>query len=235
MKRYWFLRFFKRSLAMRKGKVLIASVSVMFAVMTVTSMLGITAGIREKLGSELRAYGANIMVSSSEGEGLDYSLVDRISGLRQVMDVSGQVFSRAVIGNRSVEIIGLNTGALKEKAWRVDGRRPDKKGEVMAGVNLKMALDLSVGRGISVQAEGGPGDYVIVGFHETGGAEDNSFVMSIQDAWDLTGLPERLDAILVNGESGALDNIVEDIKRTVPGASVKTIRQVALADEHNGG
>ena len=74
-------------------------------------------------------------------------------------------------------------------------------------------------------------EFEVTGFIERGGPEDNAFLISIDDAWALTGLDNKLSAVLVRGRPGKLDNVVKEIRDVVPGASVKTFRQVAFAEE----
>ena len=74
----WFFFFFNKSVSQRRGRVLIASAGVTLAVAIVTAMIAVTAGIREKLGSELRAYGANVIVSPSKGAAFAYDDLERL-------------------------------------------------------------------------------------------------------------------------------------------------------------
>lgn len=231
MKRRWFLFFFRKSISQRKGRVLIASLSVMLAVAIVTSMIGITTGIKEKLGSELKAYGANIIISPHKDGSLGYGILEGVAGIEGVQGVTGQVFTRAAIDGQTIEIIGLDMLNLKDRGWRLFGNWPAQKGEIVAGVNLKAALKLEAGRPVSLQSEGRKFYFTVSGFTEKGGAEDNSLMMTIPEAWEITGSVNSLDAVLVRGRSGQLDSIVQKIKELHPGAVVKTFRQVAFAEE----
>lgn len=231
MKRHWFFFFFRRSISQRKGRVLIAALSVTLAVAIVTSMIGITTGIKEKLGSELKAYGANIIVSPQKGESLSEDLLAEVRKLEDVQDATGQVFSRAHINKQVIEIIGLDVGRLKEQGWRLFGAWPEKKGELIAGINLKGILKLEKGGPVSLESEGKTVRFTVSGFTEKGGAEDNSFIMSVAEAREMIGAPGRLDALLIRGRSGRLESIVSSIKATHPAVVVKTFRQVAFAEE----
>ena len=227
----WFLFFFRKSVAQRKGRIVIASLSVMLAVAIVTAMIGLTSGIKEKLGSELKAYGANIIVSPMKGDYLDYDALYSISKLNNVDDSSGQVFGRAFIDREAIEIIGVDVSRLKDKGWRLFGNWPEKKGEILAGINLKEVLKLEKGGKITLVNEERKIEFIVSGFTEKGGSEDNSLIMSIQEAWKMTGMERKLNAVLVRGKSGELDSIVRNIKETIPAAMVKTFRQVAFAEE----
>lgn len=231
MKLKMFLLFFTRSISQRKGRIVIASVSVALAVTVITAMAAITLGVGEKLGSELRAYGANIIVSPRRGDHLDADALERIAKIDNVIEAEGQVFGRVLISGESVEIIGLQMNKTAERGRRLSGSRPERRYEVLAGIDLEGALDLDLDKEISLEHGGKKNVYVVKGFIETGAADDRAIIMSIPDARELTGLHKKFSAILVSGVPGRLESIVETIKETVAGASVKTLRQVAGAEE----
>ncbi len=226
-----FLFFFARSVSQRKGRVVIASLSVMLAVAMVTALAGINSGIREKLGAELKAYGANIIVSPRNGDSIEAAALDKIRGIQHVEDASGQVLGKVFIGGYAIELIGLNIDRLKYSGWRFIGDRPAKRNEVLAGIDLRDALRLAPGKTLSLESNGGKADFIVSGFVEKGGPEDSSIIMSIEDAWELTGTNNVFSAILVRGEPGKLDGIARDIVRDVPAVAAKTLRQVASAEE----
>jgi putative ABC transport system permease protein len=227
----WFLFFFKKSVSRRKGRVTIASLSVMLAVAVITGMIGITYGITEKLGSELKAYGANLMVTPDRNDYIDYSALVLISGHEKVEDARGQVFGTVSVNRDVVEIIGLDTSILKEGGWRLSGGWPEEKHEMLAGINLKNALKLKEGLIVTLGSGQLMKEFTVSGFIERGGDEDNAFIMSIEGAWELTGSENKLSAILVRGGSGELENIRGYIKESIPSLNVKTLRQVAVAEE----
>lgn len=227
----WFLFFFSKSVSQRKGRVAIASLSVMLSVAVVTAMVGITSGIKEKLGSELKAYGANIIVSPAKGDFLDYPDLESIGKLEHVEEATGQVLGRAYIGKQTIEVIGLDLSRLRGMGWRLFGRWPEREGEILAGINLREALGIGEGKTVALESEGRGEDFFVCGLIEKGGPEDSAFIMSIREAWRLTGTDGKLSAVLVRGKSGELESIVNRIRAAVPAATVKTFRQVAFAEE----
>jgi putative ABC transport system permease protein len=227
----WFLMFFSKSLAMRKGRVVIASASITLAVAVITAMAVITTGITRKLGSELKAYGANIIVSPVKTGGIDEGVREKISNIEHVVNVTGQIFTRAIIQDQAIEIIGLDIDTIKGKGWRMYGGWLEKRGEVLAGVNLKEALGLMEGQNLYVRNQSGEKEYVVKGFFEKGGPEDSALIMSLQSAQEMTGEKSKLSALLIRGEPGVLEGIVEEIKQTISGVAVKTYRQVAVAEQ----
>lgn len=228
--RSWFFVFFMRSISRRRARVVIASISIALAVALITCMIGITKGINEKLGSELRAYGANILVLPEEGDYLNSDIVDRVLRINHVISASGQVLGRTFINRQAIEMIGLDVNDLKAKGWRLFGDLPSQRHELLAGVILRDILGLEKGSSILLEGKGRKIEFIVTGFIERGGPEDRSVIMSIQDAWELIGQRDILSAILVRGKAGRLDGIVEEIRKTIPEVTAKTIRQVAFAE-----
>lgn len=230
MKKKNFVFFLIKSLSQRMGRFFTASVSVMLAVAVITGISGLTYGIKEKLGDELSSYGANMIVSPLEGSFLEYDVVDIISGLHNVIDTEGQIYGRVPVMKESVEVIGLDFGRLQDRGWRLYGRLPEKKGEVLAGIKLKEALKITEGDNVSLHTEEGVMNYSVSGFIESGRAEDSSFLLSLEDAWRLLGTDRMLSAVLVRGEAGETESIADEIEKALSSVSVKTIRQVAVAE-----
>lgn len=230
-KRQWFLFFLLRSILQRKGRLAIASLSVTIAVSLITGMAAITTGIKERLGSELKAYGANIVISPKGEDYLSYESLNAISRLGNIEHAAGQVISNAYMKNRQIEIIGLDVKGLKDAGWRIYGSIPEKDGEAFVGTNIKNAFGIEIGDAISLTIDAKKMDFIVSGFFEKGGSEDSAIVMSIPDAWRLTGRDRILNVILARGRPGELDIAVKSIEEALPSAIVKTIRQVAYAEE----
>lgn len=231
MKRRWFFFFLSKSISQRKGRIIIASASVTLAVTVLTGMAGLTAGIKEKLGGEIKAYGANIVVSAQGGGYLSYDALDSLLRLKNVEDATGQIFANAVIGKQSLEVIGLDLSKIKGKGWRIIGNWPVQEAETLAGVDLKDKLNLKAGQTISLTHDDRKENFSVSGFIERGGPEDSTFLMSMPAAWKLLGIDHEVSAILVRGKPGELDRLSDEIRNILPSANVKTLRQVAFAEE----
>jgi putative ABC transport system permease protein len=231
MKKHGLRFFFFKSVSQRMGRFATASVSVMLAVAVMTGFAGLTLGIKDKLGSELSSYGANIIVSPQKGGYLDADLYETISGLEGIDSVEAQLYGSSSVKAETVEVIGLDLKRLKERGWRLYGRLPEESHELLAGIDLKEALKLEEGKTISLEGRGGRIAFSVSGFIEKGGAEDSSLIMSVEDAGALVGAGGMLSALLVRGDAGKLDEIIDDIHGSFPLVWAKSIRQVAVAEE----
>lgn len=224
-----FLRFLARSLAVRKGRTALAWASVSLAVGLLAVMTQITLGIREKLGAELRAYGANIIVAR---ENLSDGSVAAIRAIPDVEEADGQVYARLRAGGRGVEAVGLDLQLLAAGGALIEGRLPAAPGEVLAGSRLREALDLTAGRVVAVECGGRRARLLVTGFIERGGEEDRALFLSPANARSLAGRPAGVSAVLVRARPGEVEAVGARIRAILPGASVKTLRQVAGAEEN---
>ncbi len=227
----WFLFFFRKSIYQRLNRIIIASISVTLAVTIITGMAGITYGIREKIGSELKAYGANMIVVPKESGYIREESLETISNISGVNDVEGQVIGTVFLKNQQIEIMGLDIERVKDKGWRIYGEASSKKGYILAGINLKNALKLEEGSNIELSGNNITRNFIISGFFERGGPEDSFFLMTIEDAREILSIQEGYHIILIKAKTERLEIITQEIERMVSNVIVKTIRQVAFAEE----
>jgi putative ABC transport system permease protein len=225
-RRRWFLHFLRRSLSQRKGRVAVASVSVMLAAAIVVSSLGLSLGIRQKLGEELKAYGANIIITPKEGY-IPQSLLLDLKAMG-AGDYSGQLYARVLVNRAEVEMIGLDIENVK--SWKITGRWPSE-GEVLAGTNIRDALGLKLNDPLTVGFGGTDTEMKVSGFVERGGPEDSTVMIDLARGQMLTGLQGKLSAVLLRAEAGRFEEVVAMLKEKIPDVDVKTLKQVAYAEE----
>lgn len=229
-RRKWFFRFLRRSLRQRAARTAFAASAVTAATAVVVAMLGVSVGIRMKLGDELKAYGANVLVTPKEGY-LGDEVAGVIEGADGVEDYSGQLYAAVSVKGSELEMIGVDFGKLK--GWKItDGAAPSASEEgVLVGMNLKEALGLKAGDAVTVSLGEKSEELKVLGFVERGGPEDNAILAGIGTARRLSGLEGKSSAFLLRVESGRLKEIVERLGLSLPDAEVKTLRQVAEAEE----
>jgi putative ABC transport system permease protein len=224
--------------------------SVTIAVAIIVSAIGLSRGIRQKLGNELKTYGANVIVSSKNGFN-QAEVSASIAGIKSITSVTyqlyGQLYSQlssqisgqpniklseqlsglALASGYGIELIGMDMN--EASGWPLDGRLPlVGKGEVLVGSNVRQGLSLNVGD--IIKTTGGI-ELKAVGFSERGGLEDKTIMFWLKDAQGLLGRPDVVSAVLVRAVPGKVDIVVTQLKARLPGAEVKSLRQVAGAEE----
>lgn len=229
-KRKWFIHFLKRSIGQRKGRVAVASLSIMISAAVVVAAMAMSMGIRQKLGGELKAYGANMMITPKSGH-ISSDLIDNLSPAIGVEDKNGQLYYPVIIRGARVEMIGVDLGRAKGMGWKITGDWPSADNEALAGASIAGALGLNPGDEARMTVGEKIEPVRITGIIETGGPEDKSIVLDLLPAQDIAGLQGKLSAVLVRAKSDRMEAVGDAIAKAVPGVRVKTLRQVALAEE----
>lgn len=237
----WFLYFVNRSISQRKVRIGIACLAVMVGVGLSGGLITLSSGIRDRLGEELKAYGANMMIIGSEGGYInedDTLLLKRLGD--RVENPIPQLYGQAMLyqksdvknkfsvsgDNKMIELIGVDLKS--SEGMRLYGSLPSD-GEVIAGTILRDALKLSMGSRIDFASEGRMESFMVSGFFERGAAEDKGVILKLKDAQRLLGIERRLSAILLRGK-GDLNLLKREIEGLIPGSEVKTLWQVAHAE-----
>jgi putative ABC transport system permease protein len=131
-----------------------------------------------------------------------------------------------MISGMSVEIIGAEHA--KMTGYRLQGAVPREANELMIGAILKSALKMKPGD--RARFAGSPVEYQVTALFEKGSDEDSAIVMPIEGARRLLGV-EGSSAILLNTDNALLKEVAAAIHERWPDLDVKTLRQVAVAEE----
>lgn len=237
LRRRWFMRFLGRALRQRKGRVAVAVLSVTIAVAIMVSAAGISLGIRKKLGGELKAYGANVMVSVPGGlMDIDDRLISALSPENGVEHYTLQLYASAELSapggetdSARVELMGMELE--KAAGLRVDGSMPAADNEALLGASLREAMALKPGQSIRADFGTGPVLLRVTGFVETGGPEDKAIIMGLKRSGELAGLSGKASAALVRADTAMMEASVNSISAALEGVEVKTLTQVARAEQ----
>ncbi|RMG05034.1 MAG: FtsX-like permease family protein [Nitrospirae bacterium] len=223
----WFFYFLKKAIMQRKGRFIIGSFSVMLTVGVVTALVVVSTGVRDKMGRQLSAYGANMILTPSEQKAIPeavFEKIQRISG--DVREATGHVYGTVLTEGRVVDIIGLD---LKNpQGFRIKGRLPEKPYEAVSGIRLSDLMGLEVGSELTLKNP--EGRIKITGVFEKGSDEDSALLLGLNDARKLLGI-DGYSAILLSVNTSGIEKVSQLISSTFPGLRVKTIRQIAVAEE----
>lgn len=193
-----------------------------------------------------------------------------------IVGLAPELKTRVDVGGREVALIGTwfdknmpiqdepdyRTGVdTINSFWQLDGRWPDDQSqrELLVGVELAQALDLSKGMNLSLtSAERKTQQGKVVGILTTGGAEDTAILAPLVMVQTLTGLTGKVSAVNVSAltipendlsrrahrNSDALDSleydvwyctayvsaIVHQLEEAVPSVSAQPVWQVAASE-----
>jgi len=223
----WFLYFLKKSVSQRKGRFIISSAAVMLTVTVVTAFVTLSIGVRDKMGAELRQYGANMIVSDKSGNRIEAGDARTIATLSDsIKDAAFQLYDTASIQGIPVEVTGTEPG--KMTGYRIYGELPRTETELMVGVNLKEALKIK--QGDHLRFDNSAVDFRVTALFEKGSDEDATVVIPLEGASRLFGV-SGVNVVLLNADTKHMQEIANTIQGRYPWLEVKTLRQVAVAEE----
>lgn len=235
-KRIFFLwRLLKAVIKNRLSRFLILLGALSLSATLAVSLVAISIGMREKIGQSLQIYGANLIllprfqeVGSGEislGEYKSFLKTDEVEGLLKEVPSVEEFFprweKRVNIGGREVLVLGMKEEEMRKARWRIEGRSPLKK-EVILGKDLAQYLSRKIGDEVSVF-----GKRKISGFVETGGKEDEAIIIPFSE---VSG--GEASYYLLRTAPLKTEEVQRKIKSLLPQVEVKTLRQVAQAEEN---
>ncbi len=195
-------------------------IAVMLGAAMVTSLLTISLEIKEKMGKELRSYGANIVVFPGEGE-----YIDRFNATHD--SILGSVpflYFKAEVNAKNIDFAGTDLEAARKMNpwWHVEGVLP-KQQELLPGINAAKKLGLKIGDPLSV----GDRSFKVSGILDTGTSDDYRIFIPMEAAEQISG---KSGATLVQvSVLGDIDDVIKYLENK--NYKVKKIRQVAEGEK----
>lgn len=250
----FFFRWLKRSLvsALFKGAVSTASLAVVATL--IFCLVSISSGIREQLGRELSAYGANIILLPKTTPlqfGLGSYKIGTL-GPEETINISDlkilttkfskdvENYAPGLLGN--IQVNGTQVGVAGypfetlqklNPLWHVQPRWPRLYDEAMVGKMLAERLNISAGDTVVVSNGDEDVEVMIAAIVETGSDEDKNIFLSLELLENLTGQQGMASLALVRARAGGLsvDATGAQIQDAIEGIEARTLRQVAGAEE----
>lgn len=232
-----------RSLSVRASRVAVALAALAVGAAVVSALLFLYLDIKVKMGEELRAYGANFVVSAADPEarGLDRAVLDRAVAAvpaGRLVGASPAVYGVVRLDQGNAVLAGVDFPGLRRVSpyWQVSGAWVgvsfDER-NVMVGRRLAEAMTIRVGDTLAVLGEGKAKTQVTVkGILESGDAEDDQLFVSLPLAQRLLDRPGQADfamlSVIVDGAEA--DALAAAIDAAAPGVSAKPIRRVSESD-----
>jgi len=249
----FFGRWLRRSLLRSLSANAVGTASLALSSALVFCLVAVSGGVEARLGQDLAAYGANLLVLPrsaplrfglgslelgpvEEDRRLAESDLRALAGAPRtgVETVAPALLARVRIDGMTAGAVGYPWEALQRlnPLWRVAPRWPTG-GEVMAGSSLARRLGLVAGKEVEVAAVAGRAVRVTVAATvETGGPEDEDLFLPLALVQDLADLPGQASLALVRADlrGRAPEEVARAIEAAVPGAEARTLSQVASAE-----
>ncbi len=247
-----YLRMITASLARRKSRMLVALLAVTVGSTILAGLVMVYYDMPRQMGEQFLAYGANmIFVPSSDSDGMSSEEIDdavkEIDG--SVEGVISYCYESATINDAPVVVAGCDLAATLETSpyWQIDGALPERKGEILVGLNQAAFFSLKVGDTVTVsyipsnvkaaiegenlngEVEGKvQKEFTVSGILDTGSTEEDYFFISEEDMAALTGetLTYDVTELRVSADADALAQSVERIKQAVPSVTPQLVKRI---------
>lgn len=243
------------SLRRRKARAAFLIAGLLIGVGTVVALLSLTASLGGQTKTNLRSYGANIIVTPrSEDVALSYggisvggvtvgaeplreadlARVESIPARAGIAAVAPELVGAVEVRGRRVLLMGVRPReqfALK-RWWAVDPGRPPANGrELVAGASAARVLGLTMGEYVRI---GGTRFTVTGVLRPTGSQDDDLLVAELGVVQRLLRRPGELTLIEVAARYGdaSVDGIAAQLSDALPGARVTAVQEVVRSRAH---
>ncbi|WP_246906108.1 ABC transporter permease [Gardnerella vaginalis] len=141
----------------RKSRALMAVIATLVGAATLFCLAAICLVVPQQMSDEMRAYGANIIVTPIEGEwknGIDRAMVLHTNDMvlaKGAMRSATYRYENVRINAAPYVLAGIDVRSVKSlnKHWNVDGAWPSS-GNVMVGRDVASAMGLKIGSRIAI-------------------------------------------------------------------------------------
>lgn len=251
-----FIRVLAKSLTNRKTKMAAAVFAVLLGVSLIAALAAISLDARGKVGRELRAYGANILLSAKASEaplntgGLapgtlsqsDYLPESDLDALRSgelapyVHGYAPYLYGVIEVNQQKVVLAGtlFDQVARVSPWWQVTGKwiGEGEENAAIVGASVAEKLEIENGTNLAIRHGDRQGTFTVVGIVETGAAEDSQIFVNLSAAQKLLGKPGLVSTVQVSAltDRQPLLATSESVKKRMPGANVNVLSQFADAE-----
>ena len=251
----WFLHLLIRSITIQRWRTMLILLSLVIAVLLVTTMGQLAFGIRKELGTQLSVYGANLLVLPAgtqldlhfgqyrfgavtvqsyfpEARLLSFCARERASAITYIAMLKGIGY----LGQTPAHLLGLNRQAIRTQSGfsRFQGRWPQADHEVILGCELARQLELQVNQPCVIKIGEQPMTLLPTAILQTGGEEDQAIIIEKSLLERLLACPGQISeaALVVPVSRRELEQLAARLELLAPEVKTQVVRQVAFATEN---
>ncbi|MBI2852643.1 MAG: ABC transporter permease [Chloroflexi bacterium] len=243
MDRHWFLlRLIALTFARRRSRVAIAFTAITIGVAIVSGLANVYLDVGQKMTRELRAYGANLVLSPAFPEKDPYLFLAQIAEIQkklppdQLIGYAPYLYGDASVGSRSVLLAGTNFEQVKKTSpyWKITGSTGAPVGEhpAVVGETVAKRLGIKAGDRVTLTATASKVDVTVIGIVSTGGKEDDLILVDLDVAGELLQKPGMANAVYLSiaATPAQLDSVTQELQGQFPALTASPIRQISQAE-----
>ncbi len=232
-----FVRLVWRALLERRRRLSIALAALAIGATLAAALLSTYADLESKMGGELRAFGANIVVLPQGAAGATF---DEAAAARASARAASLPFLYVVgkVNDEPAVLAGTRFDRLPPftRGWQWDGRMPAAAGECAVGEQLaghfrvRAGSTLSLGFSADAEPAQPAAECRVTGVVATGTSEDNQVLMPLEALQTGASLAGRISLlqVIAGGSRAEVDAVRSRIAAAMGGAAdVRLLRAVA--------
>ena len=223
-----FVRMLIRAAMLRRGRAASALLALVVAAAVATAMMNLYVDVQAKLRNEFRSYGANVIVLAKEGQALPAGSLTKIESVLGPKTLAVP-FSYAVArtkDGRSVVVVGTDFVRARQlnRWWNVT-HWPAISGEALVGIRAATAFTPRR-QPFELTFQGKAIQLTPSGLLQTGAAEDSRIYLDQSEFQAWTNVAPTAIEIAVNGSADEIQQGINQLAATLPGADVRPVRQI---------
>jgi ABC-type antimicrobial peptide transport system permease subunit len=250
--RAMFWRIIRRLFGANRGRLFVMLLALGAGAAVTAALLNLQVDAKRRLTSEFRRFGPNVLVlpqnsSQFRTETLPESIVQSVpvnlpsghvvvsSRLYLVARLSpagpGESFSAVVAGTNPLAFLAARVSSSPTPSVASNVVPPIAGHECVVGTNVARQLKAQQDADFTLTSADRRETCRVASFSQTGGPEDDQVAIGLRAAQRLADLSGRISAIelIVPGTSNEVQTYIEDLKRVLPDADVRPIRQFTEA------
>lgn len=243
-----------RNLKRRKARMAFLVIGLLIGVATVVSLFSLSSSMREDVQHKMENFGANILVMPTRNDlALNYGGIalggvmaettelieadlvklNAIPNAKNISVVAPKVIGIGDIDGSKVMVMGVDpTVEFRLKRWwTIEGAEISSVRDVVVGSRVAKSFALTVGAAIEVNKR----PFTVAGIIQpTGSQDDDLILVSLPVAQTMLGKEGNVSFVEVAALCGdcPVDDMVNQISATLPGAEVSAIQQVVKSRMH---
>jgi putative ABC transport system permease protein len=231
-----------RALWIRKWRTLAAVSVIILGVGVMLGMLNVYSSMDQKMGKEMQAYGANLLISPiNKNQRISMNDIQKIDQELQSSKTVGMApfqYGAVLMKNKSLVLVGTWLDQMKKISpyWKVDGtwiQNRDNTQEAMVGEAVAQVYGIELGSSITITANENqkPVSLKVVGIITSGGTEDNQVFVTKQLAQKILKR-NNADIIMasVTADKDTLQKVANQLQTNISTITAQPIQQIVQVE-----
>ena len=238
-------RIITRSLLNQKIRQVLAILSIVLGTCLAAALVSLSLDIPRKAGSQLKAYGANILILPQVSPAGDETFIyeEDLSRLAReelalsISDYLPYLYNQIETDGQKVVMAGTWLDAVPKVSpwWQINGNWPqgrENTQDALVGSHAAEKLNLKLGDKFSIKYRESQHSFNVAGIVTTGAAEDNQVFVTLKAAQQLTGMTGKVGLVQVSArtQNSPLSQVSRLIEQNIPGTEARIIGQIARAE-----